>query len=369
MSALTYLILEIIALTALVLIALRVVVAHPKNRNAWLFASIFLGNACYVLTRMTFKAEAAYRVDLGLLAHPVQVLMNLGSGLWMIFCYSTFQDRRRVPRLWLFLFALQILLSLLRIYAVPMSLNELDRNPPGAATRILLLDLPLLLQGAFGVFALGLVLKGWADDLVNSRRLFRWVCVGYLGALYGGVMVAELVLPMVPASQRILLDDGITLSLALSACAITLILARVNITTLVAPVARVATPARPEAKEQGAFNGEADYQKFREVFEDRHAWLQHGLSIAGLAAQMTIPQYRLRQLINSRLGYRNFNALLNAYRIRAACEQLSDPLKKDVPVLTIALSLGYQSISPFNQAFRELVGQTPTQYRTSKIPS
>jgi AraC-like DNA-binding protein len=368
MSALTYLILEIIAITALVLIALRVVVDHPRNRNAWLFAAIFLTNACYVLTRMTFKAEAAYRADLGLLADPVQILMNLGSGLWMIFCYSTFQDRRRVPGLWLFLFALQIVLSLVRIYTVPMSLSELDRNPPGAATRILLLDLPLLLQGAFGVIALGLVLKGWADDLVNSRRLLRWVCVGYLGVLYGGVTLAELALPMVPASQRILLDDGITLSVALSACAMTLILARVNITTLVAP-ARVVTPARLEAREQGVFNGEADYQKFREVFEDRHAWLQHGLSIAGLAAQMSIPQYRLRQLINSRLGYRNFNALLNAYRIRAACEQLSDPLKKDLPVLTIALSLGYQSISPFNQAFRELVGQTPTQYRTSRIPS
>ena len=48
---------------------------------------------------------------------------------------------------------------------------------------------------------------------------------------------------------------------------------------------------------------------------------------------------------------------------------LSNPIKKDLPVLTIALSLGYQSISPFNQAFRELVGQTPTQYRTSRIPS
>ena len=140
MSALTYLILEIIAITSLVLIALRVVAVNPQNRNAWLFAAIFLSNACYVLTRMTFKAEAAYRVDLGLLVHPVQVLTNLGSGLWMIFCYSTFQDRRRVPKLWLLLFALQFVLSLLRIYTVPMSLSELDRNPPGAVTRILLLE-------------------------------------------------------------------------------------------------------------------------------------------------------------------------------------------------------------------------------------
>jgi AraC-like DNA-binding protein len=368
LSSLTYLILETIAVTALLLIALRVVVALPKNLNAWLFAAIFVSSACYVLTRMTFKAEVAYRTDLGLLAHPVQIMTNLGSGLWMIFCYSTFQDRRRIPRLWLLLFALQIALSLLRIRAVPMSLSELDQNPPSAATRILLLDLPLLLQGVFGVFALGLIVKGWGDDLVNNRRLFRWVCVGYLGVLYGGVMLAELALPMISVSQRVPLDDGITLAIALSACAITVFLARVNIATLIAP-ARIASTTPPEAKEQAVSNGETDYQNFREVFEDQQAWLQHGLSIADLATRMGIPQYRLRQLINSRLGYRNFNALLNAYRIRAACEQLSDPMKKDLPVLTIALSLGYQSTSPFNQAFRELVGRTPTQYRTSKISS
>ena len=43
MSALTYLILEIIAIAiaTLVLIVLRVVVVHPKGRNAWLCVSIF----------------------------------------------------------------------------------------------------------------------------------------------------------------------------------------------------------------------------------------------------------------------------------------------------------------------------------------
>jgi AraC-like DNA-binding protein len=34
-----------------------------------------------------------------------------------------------------------------------------------------------------------------------------------------------------------------------------------------------------------------------------------------------------------------------------------------LPVLTIALSVGYQSITPFNNAFRQLKGMTPSEYR------
>jgi len=78
---------------------------------------------------------------------------------------------------------------------------------------------------------------------------------------------------------------------------------------------------------------------------------------------MAMPQYKLRTLINKKLGYRNFNALLNEHRIKDACTQLSNPEKDNLPILTIALSMGYQSIAPFNVAFRDIVGLTPSAYR------
>jgi AraC-like DNA-binding protein len=34
-----------------------------------------------------------------------------------------------------------------------------------------------------------------------------------------------------------------------------------------------------------------------------------------------------------------------------------------VPVLTIALDAGFQSIGPFNRAFKTETGLTPTEYR------
>ena len=92
-------------------------------------------------------------------------------------------------------------------------------------------------------------------------------------------------------------------------------------------------------------------------------YLTPGLSIGRLAKRLAIPEYRLRALINKQLGYRNFNALLHEYRLRDACKQLADPAKAHIPILTIALDVGYQSIAPFNQAFRVARGCTPSAYR------
>jgi AraC-like DNA-binding protein len=90
---------------------------------------------------------------------------------------------------------------------------------------------------------------------------------------------------------------------------------------------------------------------------------QEGLSIGGLAARLDLPEYRLRQLINEGLGYRNFNAFLNHYRIDEAKAALSDLSQRDVQVLTIAMDAGFQSIGPFNRAFKADTGMTPTEFR------
>jgi len=38
-----------------------------------------------------------------------------------------------------------------------------------------------------------------------------------------------------------------------------------------------------------------------------------------------------------------------------------------VPVLSIALDAGFQSIGPFNRAFTAAMGVTPTDYRRHKL--
>jgi AraC-like DNA-binding protein len=90
---------------------------------------------------------------------------------------------------------------------------------------------------------------------------------------------------------------------------------------------------------------------------------REGLTIGMLAVKLDVPDYRLRQAINEGLGYRNFNAFLNRYRLDEAKAALSDAGQRDVPVLTIAMDAGFQSIGPFNRAFKADTGLTPTEFR------
>ncbi len=93
------------------------------------------------------------------------------------------------------------------------------------------------------------------------------------------------------------------------------------------------------------------------------AYRREGLTIGSLSAELGVPEYRLRQLINEGLGYRNFNAFLNSYRIEEAKAALADPGQEQVPVLTIAMDTGFQSIGPFNRAFKAATDLTPTEFR------
>ncbi len=96
---------------------------------------------------------------------------------------------------------------------------------------------------------------------------------------------------------------------------------------------------------------------------------QSGLNIRTLAEQLGHTEHQLRKLINGRLGFRNFSAFLNSYRIPAAKKVLADAGEVRKPVLTIALDLGYGSLGPFNRAFKAATNMTPTEYRQAALGS
>ena len=101
----------------------------------------------------------------------------------------------------------------------------------------------------------------------------------------------------------------------------------------------------------------------RRAFVEQHVYRDGELTLASLAQRLSMPEYRLRKLIHEQMGYRNFNALLHDYRIAEACRDLADPTKNSLPILTIALTVGYNSINPFNRAFRDAKAMTPSAYR------
>ena len=71
-------------------------------------------------------------------------------------------------------------------------------------------------------------------------------------------------------------------------------------------------------------------------------------------------EYRVRKVINGRMGYRNFSQFLNHYRVAEAARRLVEPETRRLP---IAIDVGYASLAPFNKAFKATYGVTPTEYR------
>ena len=127
------------------------------------------------------------------------------------------------------------------------------------------------------------------------------------------------------------------------------------------------TAAAPAADVQ-AHESEETVERLRSLLEEEKVYREPGLSLADLALQVGLPEYRLRRLIHERLGYRNFNVFLHTYRIREACARLRDSAERRTPILTIALSVGYQSVNTFNRGFRDVMGVTPSEYRGAETP-
>jgi AraC-like DNA-binding protein len=124
--------------------------------------------------------------------------------------------------------------------------------------------------------------------------------------------------------------------------------------------AKVAAAPESEAPEQKLVDA------LMRLMADERIYRHENVTIGTLATRLGIPEYRLRRLINQRLGYRNFNVFLNNHRIEEAKAALADPTQAEVPVITIAMDAGFQSLGPFNRAFKATTGVTPSEYRRLK---
>jgi AraC-like DNA-binding protein len=99
------------------------------------------------------------------------------------------------------------------------------------------------------------------------------------------------------------------------------------------------------------------------ILEDRELYRNPELKVADIARRIGEPAYKISQSTNGLRGFQNFNQLINAYRIDAATRRLAEPGSDDQSILKIALDCGFASIGPFNRAFKERTGMTPTRFR------
>ncbi len=344
----------------LLVLAIRLLALAPRNRNVRLIGLLALSTVCTVVSaRHSYMAvlPAGFAVDLGPLIIPMNFARNLGSGLVMVLCHSIFRDEERLP--W----------PLWAVWAVQMSLEEpLEWVAPSAwalaqpqASFVLFEVVPSALQIVMLGFALGWALRESGADLVEARRKTRIVLVV--------VTVAHIVLTVLVerlALQILALPTGVYFAAHAGITAFGLLLTGTVVLLLLRPdAARFVDPRRPAPVATAVDSSRHAYDvgRIRAAFESERVYRRRGLTIGALAEHLKLPEYRLRTLIHGDLGYRNFNTLLHHYRVEEVSEALADPARDDELVLTLALSAGYDSISPFNRAFRALKGMTPTQFR------
>ncbi|MCZ8208056.1 MAG: helix-turn-helix domain-containing protein [Aquidulcibacter sp.] len=103
------------------------------------------------------------------------------------------------------------------------------------------------------------------------------------------------------------------------------------------------------------------------AMDQDEVWKQEGISIAVLARMLDVPEYRLRRLINERLGHRNFADFINSCRVTAAKAVLSNPEFATKAVSELAWELGFASLGPFNRAFKDNTGLSPTAWRLKHL--
>jgi AraC-like DNA-binding protein len=212
--------------------------------------------------------------------------------------------------------------------------------------------------------ALWRVLAELRDDLVERRRRLRVVLM-LLGLLYAGGMVLADTFNHGHASNA-MTHTLEAAALAALAAAFALLTQRA-IPPLGSPeTLETRKPVANASGEGGPGPDDQDellLERLRRLMGTDRIYRREVFDLASLAAAMQIPEYRLRQLINQRLGHRNFTSFVNEYRLADAQAALADPEQAAVPILTIALDAGFQSIGPFNRAFKAHAGMTPTAYR------
>lgn len=234
---------------------------------------------------------------------------------------------------------------------------------------------PLVLQGFIAVtfiLVVGVIAhliyvawRGRNDDLLEARREFRSIFVSGVIVISIGVMIAEIWL--IGRGIR----DILLVAQSGSFLAITLFL----LWRISAPGGIDLFANKPALTEEPAVAGEhceltvADKHDLEVIksLSGSEVILEPGLTIAKFASHTAIPEHRLRHLINQHMGYRNFSDYLNHHRVEAAKNRLAKSDERHTPVLTVAMDLGYGSLGPFNRAFKERTGLTPTEYRSRSL--
>ena len=118
------------------------------------------------------------------------------------------------------------------------------------------------------------------------------------------------------------------------------------------------TSGLSEAQSAGLF---ASLEK---LMQDENLFLDPNLTLASLTKRLKVSSQKISMSVNSCSGS-NFNDYLNKYRVNHAQKILKDSSHSNISIAAIAYDCGFNSLSTFNNAFKKITGQTPSQFRNA----
>jgi AraC-like DNA-binding protein len=225
-----------------------------------------------------------------------------------------------------------------------------------------------LMRIAMALAALAVIVRGWKGDLVEPRRQLRGPLLVVISAYILVTRCLALLDDLGMAPGWYLVTNAAILFLIANAASLVFLESRGEI--FKAPArAGVRSPIRRAAPDTTACDRamQADLGRVRALMETQEIWREEGLTITSLASRAGLPEAHLRRLINDQLGYRNFPSFVNVHRIAVAKARLADPNESRTSISAIAFDIGFASLGPFNRAFREETGKSPSEWRREAL--
>jgi AraC-like DNA-binding protein len=313
---------------------------HPKVLAARLAVLMNLAIASYLIVTTSPPENG----------NVTQLMLSLGAGatpgMFWLFARAWFDDENRLSRG-------AIALVALSIFNVALLQLTFAEKPPLFYASAILFRIGML---AFGGAGLWIAWRGRTDDLIESRRKLRPLIIAVVGGYVVLVGIAEMIVFNDFGPRWFMQAVGSSVVFVTLACCAAMFGLRQ--TDLFGPSVAPAKSTSPKIA--------TDDPLVPKLLHHMKAELPHRdetLSISKLAAQLGEQEYRLRRTINQQMGHRNFASFLNGYRLSEVKAALADPTQKAVPIITIALDAGFGSLGPFNRAFREGEGMTPSEFR------
>ncbi len=333
-----------------VLIALVFLSRRPLTWRRGLGAAFILATASYII-----KSSPALSDAIGPFVVPFAIFATIAPVIFWWFALALFDDgfRMRWPALVPLVFVAQLAVAYFAHVGGVYWIASV------AMARVVMI-------AAFG-HAMYTALRYLNDDLIEGRRRFRVIFAVAVAVTGFVISYFETIGLRGEPPAGLLLFQAVSILVMTLGFGAWLLGMRAEVLDgrAAGKEERAETPA-PQTGEKLRPADRPAYERLTALMADG-VWREEGLSVATLAARVGVPEHQLRALINRELGHRNFSAFLNSYRLEEARRLLSDPNEARKQILQIALDVGYGSIAPFNRAFKEATGRTPTEFRKDAL--